>query len=501
MKTTLIRVLSSDDVLSIRDKIGWSNSRRILLIIPRNRRDFPDEVGLALINRAANDNGAVLGLVTQHSTIQDFAERIGVSVFYSVTQAERGVWGTSSVKNNYQPRYGIETLVDKRKELPADNRKTFLTRSTAIIIFGIMANLFILAAIFFIPSAKVIIYPYTQLQDIDLEVHASSEVKQNNPVGFIHADKKFLPLTGEMSAVSTGSVIIGKTKSVGEVIVSNQTIEPITLPKGSVFLTDQQEPVRFVSLKDEQIPGYGIEIAIAVEAENNGDSGNIGVGEIVRLEGNTGSSLVVRNDVAATGGSSINVPAPVDSDYAELREELLSDLQSKAVEQYLGTSTPDHQLILESVALDEIIDETLYNPIGEASDILKMSITARFSALYYNPNSLEDLLAGVMNISLPDDHRVVASSLLIEPLGEPNTNSQDEISWLVHASQRIYQDYSNEKLKRLISGKKVDLAIELINIEMPHTQPVEVESQIKWWPYLPLNLDRITLVERFLDEG
>ena len=498
---TIIKVDASDDILSIGDRINRSNSQRVLLVIPRKKRNYPDEPGLVILDRAVRRNGGQLGLVTRKSGIMEFAKNIGVKVFNSVTQAEREAWGDLPEKEDNAQRHGLLSLIEMRKELPGNTKKLSLSRTSKQIVFSILAVVFFLALSVFLPSAKVVIYPLTQSQELNLEVHASTDFTQSSLSGWIPAFKESFALTGEMVAVSSGSVRVGRTKATGEVVVANLTTQTITLPKGSVFTTTGQGQVKFISQRDVTIPDDGSAGTVPVEALNAGELGNVGIGEIDLLEGIAGSSLSVNNEIAFTGGSSVFLPAPNEEDYNRLYGKLMNDLREESLKQALTKATENYQLIVESVTLDEVIEETRKNPIGEASDTLSMTITARFSFLFFNPADLDKLMNDVMDLSIPENLIAAENGLVLKKIDKPEVISGNEIAWQVQAKRPIFQDYSRQELKRTISGKSVERTIDAINSEIPHYRSAEVQSNVDWWPYMPLLLNRIELEERVQNGG
>lgn len=499
MKTTIIKVDLSDDIQSIRDRIAWSNSQRVLLIIPRKKVAFPDERGLVLLFRAAEANGAQLGLVTGQPNRREFARRIGVSVFHSVAQAEREVWVEPPQPIYIPPRVAAESITEMRKKVPAESKgftPARISKSTVIIASAII---FLVVILLILPSATLVIYPETQLQEQVVEIHAVTTAGQNSLSGIISAQKRTFTLTGEMSAQSSGSVAVGKTRAIGEVLVTNLTNQEIVLPEGTGFSTGAPDQQKFISTQEVIIPGRGYAVTIPIKAVLAGEVGNVAAGEIVLIEGPAGSSLRVTNDTPTSGGSSVNLPAPSEEDFDRLTAQLLDDLSGRALEQSMFNSAVDRKPILESLMLDELIASDRGNPAGEPADTLSLNITAQFSVLYYDPVALDELLNAVMDLSMPAGFQAAKSDMTVEKIGDLEVIGTDEAAWKVIIRRQVVKSYSQQDLRKMIKGRSFEQAVAIVNREIPHVRSAEIRSFLGWWPYIPVLLEQIDFEERLPD--
>ena len=65
MKTHVIQLEPHDDVISIRDKMSWAKTGRILLVFPARVRSRFLTLDLRLLQRQAESLGAQLAVVTR----------------------------------------------------------------------------------------------------------------------------------------------------------------------------------------------------------------------------------------------------------------------------------------------------------------------------------------------------------------------------------------------------------------------------------------------------
>ena len=92
MKTQIIQLEAYDDTVSVRDKMGWGQTSRILLVWPAQGRPLDRRLDLVLLLRHSLALGAQLGLVTQDSQVRLTALELSIPVFKNLRQAQTGRW-------------------------------------------------------------------------------------------------------------------------------------------------------------------------------------------------------------------------------------------------------------------------------------------------------------------------------------------------------------------------------------------------------------------------
>ncbi|MDX1379438.1 MAG: hypothetical protein R3307_11355, partial [Anaerolineales bacterium] len=92
MKTQIITLESHDDLISVRDRLSWAKTPRILLIWPKHEKITLRQVDLKVLQRHAASLGAQLGLVTRERRVRADAEALGIPVFTSTGEAQRMAW-------------------------------------------------------------------------------------------------------------------------------------------------------------------------------------------------------------------------------------------------------------------------------------------------------------------------------------------------------------------------------------------------------------------------
>lgn len=502
MKTTILQIEPYDDVASIRDKVQWCRSERILLVEPKQKRAFPGRLDLHLIARWVKENGASLALVSRSDITREYALSLGIPVFRSIPEAQRGDWSVTSTKlEQRSARRGNAAINELHEGLPGKRAEISLhpkLRMAAIVVS--FAALFALI-LFLIPSATVIVYPRSEEQALTMEIRSSTDYRQVNITGLLPAYESTVTVSGEKTVTSSGIVSIGTDYAEGEVTIKNLTTAGLVLPKGTIVSTAGKSSVRFATTSDVIVPVGGEGVITQVRSLLPGVEGNIEPGQVVILEGNQGSMVEVNNESLFAGGGASNANAPTEQDYSLARSQLLQELEDMALQEALRDSDNERTAIKESLKIKEVVVEEQVNPVGEPSDTLKLKMTAIFTLLAYEPAQLQTLVGEVMDLSLPEGYHVAKDPVEVENLGDLSMVAENEASWRVEVSREIIEDLPINVIISRIRGLSKAKAIGVLNLEVPHIKSAEVVPFVKWWPWLPLLTSRINLVEASINEG
>src|SRR5512140_256141 len=92
MKTQVIELEPHDDVISVRDKMAWAKTERIILVIPRQTHLHSRRLDLLHLQRHASTLGAQLAIVTGVEDIQKIAGELGIPFFSKLSNAKKKTW-------------------------------------------------------------------------------------------------------------------------------------------------------------------------------------------------------------------------------------------------------------------------------------------------------------------------------------------------------------------------------------------------------------------------
>src|SRR5258705_13516501 len=92
MKTQIITLESHDDLISVRDRMSWPKTPRILLVWAKYEKVTLRQVDLKVLQRHALSLGAQLGLVTRTRRVREDAEALKTPGFESPGRCVLAPW-------------------------------------------------------------------------------------------------------------------------------------------------------------------------------------------------------------------------------------------------------------------------------------------------------------------------------------------------------------------------------------------------------------------------
>jgi hypothetical protein len=122
MKTQIITLESHDDLISVRDRMSWAKTPRILLVWPKFEKVTLRQVDLKVLQRHASTLGAQLGLVTRQRRVRADAEALGIPVFTSTGEAQKVKWPKPR-RRRWPRKAPDKTLREKREQVQVGRRR------------------------------------------------------------------------------------------------------------------------------------------------------------------------------------------------------------------------------------------------------------------------------------------------------------------------------------------------------------------------------------------
>src|SRR5512138_310839 len=494
MKTQIITLESHDDLISVRDRMSWAKTPRILLVWPKYEKVTLRQVDLKVLQRHALSLGAQLGLVTRTRRVREDAEALRIPVFESTGQAQRITWPQPRRKR-WAHRPPRRDLREQRDQLPREEgawRSHPLVRVLALTI-GVFSVLVLLALFF--PRAEVRLQPQSETQSIVLPVAASPAFDEVFITGSIPAREKRLIVEGTHSVTVTGEGVIPQSKAKGIVVFRNLTQQLVMVPAGTVVQTADDVAIRFVTTSDGEVhAGIGKTLEMPVEAAEGGLSGNVEAETIVATEGRLGLSLSVMNPEPLKGGREIPSVQASDEDRKRVMDELMEKLKEQARTQLVDESAVGDILFEDTFEVTQIFLAEYDPPPGAASTKLTLTMQVEFSALYASGSDLTRLAALALNASLPSGFRPASAALTVEPVTAPIVNDEGVTRWTVRAERRIVQQIDSARVIQMIEGVEVERAPALLKQNLPVDGSPEVRLSPSWWPRMPIVPFRIAVI-------
>lgn len=491
VKTQIITLESHDDLISVRDRMSWAKTPRILLVAPKFIKVNLRQVDLKVLQRHASTLGAQLGLVTRHRRLRAEAEALGMPVFASTGEAQKTAW--SKPRKSQLPRKAPDrTLREKREQVQVREEAWRAHPLVRILTFlvGVLSALSLVAL--FLPRARVQLSPVTQSQSIELPVTASPAVNDVFITGNIPAREKRIVVEGEQTVPVTGRGAAPQSKAKGVVIFRNLTQRAVNIPIGTVVTTGD---VRFVTTELGVLnAGVGETVELKIEAVEGGLSGNLDAEAINAVEGRLGLSVSVTNPEPTTGGRERSSVQATDADRARVKELLLKSLEEEARARLLDELKPGDVLFDKTFSLSQILSEIYDLPAGAAGSQLTLTVQAEYSVRYADASDLTELAALALNASLPSGFLPASDALSVEPVTAPQLLEDGSLRWTIRAERRLVQQINPMQVTQLIQGLTSSAAQSKLDDNLPLMSEPKISLTPSWWPWVPIVPFRIEVV-------
>ena len=112
MKTQIILLEPHDDTISVKDKMEWSQTGRVVLVWPARAQLMDRRLDLVLLQRHSGFLGVQIALVTSDPEVRFNAGQLEIPVFRSVRKAQTGRWARKRRKRSayLPPESGTDRL-------------------------------------------------------------------------------------------------------------------------------------------------------------------------------------------------------------------------------------------------------------------------------------------------------------------------------------------------------------------------------------------------------
>jgi hypothetical protein len=503
MKTQIIQLDSHDDYISARDKMGWSQASRILLVWPADKPVLRRQLDLVLLQRHSNTVGAQLALVTRDHLVCDHARQVGLPVFKSIRQAQSSPWRLDRSQRRRMSRRlvapdrtkpDLETMRQDARPISPEWLGRPFTR-LAFFTIGVLAFLSIAAVL--VPSAQLSLTPLTKTQEITLVVRVDPEAEIINLSGVVPARATTVEVEGRSSKPTSGEISLPDQYASGLLTFTNLSDEAVHIPEGTVVRSTSELPIRFHTTKEGEVPaGVGETTSIPARATNPGRESNLTGGSLVVIEGPLGLTVTVHNALPTSGGTTQRIPAPSDDDRADLYSSLEKSLHQTALKEIQSTLGSEDWFYSPSLTLTEVL-ESVYDPKDDQpADQLGLELRLEYQGLSVSGEDVSQLATDILNANLPDGYAPLPSSPEIEYLTPLVANGTDRFSRQIHARREIQAQIGDSQAINLTLGLTPTDAVKRLANTLPLEGTPQLTLNPSWWPRLPYLPFRISVEEQ-----
>jgi Baseplate J-like protein len=494
MKTQLIPLESHDDLISVRDRMSWAKTPRILLVWPKSERIALRSLDLKVLQRHAVTLGAQLGLVVRHRNIRREAQALNIPVFNSTGEAQRNPWPVRDLRRKRRWRGPRQDLHKMRKQVQAGEATWRSHPAVRIGSFALSVLAVLTMASLFIPHALVIVTPERDLQTVTLPVQADPSINSVFITGSIPSKQMSAIVESSREAKTTGKVPVPLVKARGMVTFRNLTEAEVSLPTGTVLTSTGLPGVRFLTKEPGTLEaGLKATVDVPVEAENAGAAGNIEAGAILAIEGNLGLQVTVTNAEPTSGGIDRMADAATERDLARLREDLLDELKDQALGEMEAKLATGDQLFPDTLKVEQVLEENYDPPLGQPGSSVKLTLRVEYTASYVSGEDLTELASTVLNASLPKGFVAAKVPFEFEPLSPGLTDESGVTRWSVRVSRPLEKQVDAGKIIALVQGHRKAVAPTQLKNDLDLPDVPEIKLTPNWWPWLPLIPFNITV--------
>jgi hypothetical protein len=430
MKTQVIQLVPHDDITSVRDKMSWAKTPRILLVFPHHSRILSRTLDLRLLRRHAATLGAQFAIVTRSGDLRRTAQAADIPVFNTVAIAQRKIWEEQHLAEKPRrraPRPDLRPMRLTAFPTEAHWRTRFVFR---FLFFSLAVLAVLTLLLLFLPSASIQLTPETHQQSLTVAVSASPEGTTVNLTGSIPARSIFTTLERSKTAAVSGSITIPDSPAAGIVRFHNLTTGAVGIPAGTVVRTTSDPPVRFATTTDASMAaGVGKTLDVTVQAVKGGASGNLLADSLVAIEGDLGASLAVTNPGPLAGGSDRTAPAQTADDRTHLHDALLSEILEECKTALPKMLASGDVYFPDTLAVGQLLSETYFPAEGQTGETLSLTMNLQCQAQYALVADVNTLAEVALDANLPDGFIPASGEVTTPVAGVPKTDTDGFTRW------------------------------------------------------------------------
>ncbi|MDX1613890.1 MAG: baseplate J/gp47 family protein [Candidatus Promineifilaceae bacterium] len=490
----------TDDLASIRDRLNWSGSRRILLVLPEGGRVLGDYLDLVLLRRHADDLRIDVALVTDDGQLRRQASGLGFPLFSSAEESlesDRG-WWRGRRRSDYA---GQRRLLDEADRMELARRKKarptwqkWSLRYAAIVLYFLTLAVLLIAAVYALPGARLTLEPDVVALRVERQIVADPQLEVVRYGGASVPGRVVSTIQewgGEVA--TTGVVDVADASARGTIVFANRLNQSVTVPAGTRVSTTAGRRIVFQTLQPVEVPGQeGATAEAEVVAIEPGPAGNVDANLINRVEGPLGLQLAVRNVEALSGGGARSEAAVSEADQVRLREQVLQQLQALAAAELAASLGPQEFLARDSVRVARIIHETYSHFPGERGERLALEMRAELRATAVDETAATSLVYAELTGELPAGYELVAETLSFENGPVLGVDGEGRVTFEMGGSVLAAARLSVDEVLDDIAGQEIGLASAYLYERLPLRDYPRLQVWPAWFgrvPYLPVRID------------
>ena len=515
--TELYQIPPDASLEAVRRTLGQWRNRRIALELPEGWLELNNVARMRLLQRQAQIQHNEIALITREPATRTAAKQVGVPVFSRAEQAANDRWRMKPLLPLIDPRQPDAGLPEpppwRRQEIVARQsmptqrqaRQRRISSETAYrkptpvwmrIAGNAIMGLLIVAALagftyYVLPAATITLKPGRLPLQTDLAMTAvagleAADVQQAQlPARLVKVE-----LVEQGAVPATGTSQKASGRAVGEVVFSNLSSAPVTIPVNTLVSTSSGTPVQFRTLQEVRVEGgVGQRVTAPIEAVEPGINGNVRANTINTVVGALRFRLRVNNTNGTGGGGAELVSVVSQQDREQLVAILQDAAESKAYDALLAQLEPGEWLPPESVQTF-VVAQSFDQYNDEEAKQLSGSVRVLAQGLAVNEQEATDVVLTKLQGQVPERGRLVLDSVRAQrqPQSESTSNS-------VTFTMTVTADYTTpidpDEVRAAVAGLAPDAAAQTLQERWLIQGTPEVYLDPAWKGVLPTLPSRI----------
>ncbi|MFO7635050.1 MAG: baseplate J/gp47 family protein [Caldilinea sp.] len=436
--TELYQVPPDASLESVRHALGQWRKKRIALELPEGWLELNNVARMRLVQRQAQIQQNEIAIITREPATRTAAKQVGVPTFQRAEQAAGDGWRMAPMLPLVDPRHPGAGLPDPpawrrqdivdRQTLPTQRQarrqriksEAAYRRPTPMwmrLAGNILMGMLIIAALagftfYVLPAATITLTPGRLPLQTDLPMTAivgldTADIGEGQlPARLLKAE-----LVEQGAVPTTGTSQKATSRATGEVVFTNLSAVPVTIPANTLVSTSSGTPVEFRTLSEASVEGgAGQRVSVAVEAVEPGTTGNVRANTISNVVGALSFRLRVNNSGGTFGGGAELVSVVSQQDRDRMVAILLEAAEAKAYETLRAQLEPGEWLPPESVQTF-VLAQSFDQYSDEVAQQLNGSIRVLVQGLTVNEQQATGLILDRLQELVPERGRLVLDSV------------------------------------------------------------------------------------------
>lgn len=486
--TELYQIPPDASLEAVRRTLGQWRNRRIALEVPEGWLELNNVARMRLLQRQAQIQHNEIALITREPTTLTAAKQVGVPVFSRAEHAANDRWRMKPLLPRIDPRHPDAGLPEPppwrrheivaRQSMPTQRQarqrrirsESAYRKPTPLwmrIAGNVIMGLLIVAALagftyYVLPAATITLKPGQLPLQTDLSMTAiagleAADTRQAQlPARLIKAE-----LLEQGAVPATGTSQKASGRAVGEVVFSNLSSAPVTIPVNTLVSTSSGTPVQFRTLQEVRVEGgVGQRVTAPIEAVEPGINGNVRANTINTVVGALRFRLRVNNTNGTGGGAAELVSVVSQQDREQLVAILQSAAEAKAYDALLAQLEPGEWLPPESVQTF-VVAQSFDQYNDEEAQQLSGSVRVLAQGLAVNEQQATDIILAKLQEQVPERGRLVLDTVRAQrqPQSESTSNS---VTFTMTVSADYTTPIDPDEVRAAVAGLPPDAAAQTI---------------------------------------